>query len=593
VIHPAAEQSSHESEAQSRTIKLPQTLSVALAILFCVGLGILLTWPQTLSVWQHGSFDDPDDAMRLVQVRALLAGQNWFDMTAYRIDPPYGSELHWSRIVDVPVALLIKIFSLFTQTQEAERLARLSFPLLLQCFFYAAMARLAFLMIGRDAIWLTITAVFLSGLMLGQFRPGRIDHHAPQMLLLVLMLCALIEGLQKKHVANGWHAAICMALSLAISLENLPFLLVGFALVVAFWIWNGDSFKPLLKGLGQGLLIALPTCYLLIIGPQHWLQSFPDAFSFGHLVGSIAAGVFCWLAGTFSLQTRQQRILAAIVGGVITLGATYLLGEGVLHEPFYGIDPLLRQEWLRNVKEAWYFTRLMQETPDAATIFMAPLVFSLAGLGLAFVFDTEHRAEWLILFSITAVAALAGFWLVRVLGVIAPLATLGGVWLAVQLMRRIRSALAMPAALALLLPFTSIPWALAVTSDTEDTHASQQACLASSGFEALAHLPQGLILAPIDYGAHILAFTDHDVLAAPYHRNNRGNKLALTALLAPPEKAEAIVRESKARYIVVCRAADRSDKADLWHTLTEGKAPSWLREIPMGQSRLKVFAVNP
>jgi len=545
-----------------------------------------------LDVWRHGSFDDPDDAMRLVQVRALLAGQNWFDMTAYRIDPPDGSTLHWSRIVDIPIAMLIKAFSLFVEPQSAERLARLSFPLLLQYGFYAATARLAFLMIGRDAIGFTIAAVFLSGLMLGQFRPGRIDHHAPQMLLLVLMLCALIDGIQKHNARSGWFAALCMALSLAISLENLPFLLIAFVLIIVLWIWNGDAYKSLLRGLGQGLAITLPACYLLTIGPQHWLQSFPDAFSFGHLIGGLLAALFCLGASSLPPLTKFQRAFVTIGGGLITLGGIYLFGSGVLHEPFYGIDPLLRQEWLRNVREAWYFSRLMQDAPDAALIFMAPLAFSLAGLGLALIFDKTHRTEWAILFSIIAVALFAGLWLVRVLGVIAPLASLGSVWLATHLFRCIAAPLAIPAALALLLPFTSIPWALAVTSDKDDANATQ-ACLAASGFEALEQLPHGLVLAPIDYGAHILAFTNHDVLAAPYHRNNRGNRLALTALLASPENAEQIVRESKARYVVVCSAMKQDKlKNDLWHQLAEGEAPYWLKEIPLNKTQLKVYTIS-
>lgn len=35
-------------------------------------------------------FPDPDDAMRLVQVRDWLAGQSWFDVTQYRLSPPAG-----------------------------------------------------------------------------------------------------------------------------------------------------------------------------------------------------------------------------------------------------------------------------------------------------------------------------------------------------------------------------------------------------------------------------------------------------------------------------------------------------------------------
>src|SRR5437763_9686188 len=49
-----------------------------------------------------------DDAMRLVQIRDLLAGQNWFDLTQYRLNPPAGVPTHWSRLIDLPIALLIR-----------------------------------------------------------------------------------------------------------------------------------------------------------------------------------------------------------------------------------------------------------------------------------------------------------------------------------------------------------------------------------------------------------------------------------------------------------------------------------------------------
>ena len=52
-----------------------------------------------------------DDYMRLVEVRDLLAGQGWFDLTQYRLDPPAGVVMHWSRVVDVPIAFLIQILA--------------------------------------------------------------------------------------------------------------------------------------------------------------------------------------------------------------------------------------------------------------------------------------------------------------------------------------------------------------------------------------------------------------------------------------------------------------------------------------------------
>ena len=45
--------------------------------------------------------------MRLVQVRDLLQGQGWFDVFLHRMNAPYGLAMHWSRLVDGPLALLV------------------------------------------------------------------------------------------------------------------------------------------------------------------------------------------------------------------------------------------------------------------------------------------------------------------------------------------------------------------------------------------------------------------------------------------------------------------------------------------------------
>ena len=47
---------------------------------------------------------DTDDNMRMMQVRALLAGQGWYDLRQYRLNPPFGADIHWSRLVDLPIA---------------------------------------------------------------------------------------------------------------------------------------------------------------------------------------------------------------------------------------------------------------------------------------------------------------------------------------------------------------------------------------------------------------------------------------------------------------------------------------------------------
>lgn len=73
---------------------------------------LLLIWSVavlTLGVTFGTSSLSTDDAMRLVEVRDLLAGQNWFDLTQYRLNSPNGVVTHWSRLIDLPLAVLIQV----------------------------------------------------------------------------------------------------------------------------------------------------------------------------------------------------------------------------------------------------------------------------------------------------------------------------------------------------------------------------------------------------------------------------------------------------------------------------------------------------
>jgi hypothetical protein len=47
---------------------------------------------------------DTDDNLRMMQVRDLMRGQDWYDLRQYRLNPPFGADIHWSRLVDLPIA---------------------------------------------------------------------------------------------------------------------------------------------------------------------------------------------------------------------------------------------------------------------------------------------------------------------------------------------------------------------------------------------------------------------------------------------------------------------------------------------------------
>src|SRR5262245_57481523 len=86
---------------------------------------LLLLWAVTVGSYLlagRGLDLSTDDAMRLVQVRDLLGGQAWFDLTQYRLSPPDGVVMHWSRLIDLPIAILIRAGELILSPAMAQQI---------------------------------------------------------------------------------------------------------------------------------------------------------------------------------------------------------------------------------------------------------------------------------------------------------------------------------------------------------------------------------------------------------------------------------------------------------------------------------------
>src|SRR5258708_5838822 len=109
---------------------------------------LIIIWIATVAAQMvaglgRGNDMSTDDAMRLVEVRDLLAGQGWFDLTQYRLNPPDGVVMHWSRLIDLPLAMLIRAGETVLPSAIAERVAATIWPAALLLIFLAGVARLA------------------------------------------------------------------------------------------------------------------------------------------------------------------------------------------------------------------------------------------------------------------------------------------------------------------------------------------------------------------------------------------------------------------------------------------------------------------
>jgi len=128
--------------------------------------------------------------------------------------------------------------------------------------------------------------------------------------------------------------------------------------------------------------------------------------------------------------------------------------------------------------------------------------------------------------------------------------------------------------------------------------AADDGCFRPEAYRELATLPPGLAVAETDLGAFVLVYTRSAVLAAPYHRADKGILAADAIFSAPPERARLAARASGATYVLTCPAHGSRDATafgaqSLRAVLARGQTPGWLRRLSSASSAIQIFQVRP
>src|SRR5690606_13481568 len=122
-------------------------------------------------------------------------------------------------------------------------------------------------------------------------------------------------------------------------------------------------------------------------------------------------------------------------------------------------------------------------------------------------------------------------------------------------------------------------------------------CRRPDAFASLAALPATRLMAPIDLGAHLLLFTPHAVVAAPYHRDQAGVRDTFRFLNEPIEESRQILAARGVSLVVICSAMPElhgmpGTAADSFvKLLPDNRLPAWLTETTAPGSVLRVFSV--
>jgi hypothetical protein len=539
--------------------------------------------------------------MRLVEVRDLLAGQSWYDMVQHRFLPPAGVASHWSRLLDAPLAAAIAALTPLLGVSLAERVTTAFWPPLLFLVYALVLVRgMRGLFGGRAAILAIFAATQTIGLAM-QFAPARIDHHNVQIVLLLGLGLCLMQT--RRSWRTGALAGALAAGSLAVGLEALPLVAIAGLIAVADWSLEGRPAMPALLGFGLGLALTATCLFGAQTAPALWGTSRCDALSppwlwlagLGAATGLAAAAV--------GPERAVARLGLALGVGLVGVAGFALLFPACLHGPFTDMPDMVRLRWLDRVREMQPITTLLSGIPaEGLGLTGALFAAAIASIVLA-VTDRARRRGFTIASLFLAAGAIQTCFQMRGLYVASAFVPLiAGVCLdralpvsAAPPVGRLAKAALVIAALALnahvWLAVGRAGERLAKAPDVAQELTKQaEACTGPAAFRGLAALPAGTVLAPIDFGPYILAYTPHSIVAAPYHRAIGGLIAGIVVAEGGPDEIRQQAAAHHATYLALCPSPDETS---FGARLAAGEATAdWLDPIPLDGTAMKAWRIR-
>jgi hypothetical protein len=576
---------------------MPVQLLGALWLLVSVAL-IWLGWTEitTLSGW------DPDDQLRLTQLRDFLNGQSWFDTTQYRMNPPDGAPMHWSRLIELPLAMLVLILRPFFGQAGAEMIAGTAVPLLLLGWITIMLSRIATQLSSLEAGIAAALITLTSGGLLIQLRPMRIDHHGWQLAMAVLALSTIFWANVRRA---GMVLGLALAVWLHISLEGAPMTAAFFLLLGLRWVRDANQ-GPRLSWTVASFAVA---SLLLFFGTQSGgLQAaiWCDTVSPPHVGAILVATLIMIPAIQYLPDDWRLRLLVAGLAGGAALAVLLVAAPQCATGAFGNMDPIVREYWYSKVSEGlpiWH-----QSWRTSINLGAGLLCGVISWIILRGSMSRKDRRKLDTIAFFLFYGLLLSIFVIRTISVATAFAIpVTAVLVALLFKRYRRSKVAVRriglvvVMLVLLVPGAAVsslfPAKLETTGPTSEAQTDDD-CQSALSIRKLSALPQGTIVAPFDMGPMILAQTPHSVLASSHHRNERAMRDHIQIFRSAPEQSYLLMKAHGIDYLAVCpQEAElgfyaKKDPGGLWARIKQGNSPSWLLPLPDQGEGVKIWRVR-
>lgn len=543
-----------------------------------------------------------DDAMRMVEAIDLFNGQAWTDTTQYRDNTPYGAPMHWSRLIDVPIVMLMAIFTPFLGKGAADA-AAMAWPPLVLLGVIATLVALAERLVGPRG---RIPVVVLAATALpvySEFYPGRVDHHNVQALLALLAILSTIAA--RKSTPWAIAAGLVSATALAIGTESLPVIFANLAVVPLFWVIDPIGGRRPLLGFAASFGLATLLHLLAVTAPSAYFVPACDALSLTYVSAAGLYGLAVLIAVSLGARLKgpAMRFVVLLVLGALS-GATALwLFPECLKGPYGNLDADLAAVLLTEIGEAQPLWVWMMGLRPALAILVLPFI-GLGAVVAAAIFDSpSRRIDWLVLLAfslaltLVMIAQVRGYRLAGMAGLPAAAWLISRAWTRFGSRKTVGAAAL--AAVTYLGFMGTVHWALATAFIPEKRSPRQaerstawQDCLDRDSFARLAALPPGRIMSYLIMGPQILLYTPHTIVTAGYHRNEAGLRDAIRFFSGDAQAARSVAEERGLDYLVFCRGIP-AEEGLYGMPPFRGTEWPWLTALSGPDEPIQIYAIAP
>ncbi len=544
---------------------------------------------------QWFALPDTDDNMRMMQVRGLLGGQSWYDLRQHALNPPYGANIHWSRLVDLPIAALILLAQPLGMA-VAERIAAAIAPLLPLLVAMLNMGALMRRLVAPLAYLLGIFLMLCAFAALYMFMPLRIDHHGWQLALLVTTLAGLADA---RPWRGGITVGLASAASLTIGLEMMAFLALAGGVIVLDWVMepNRATTQSSARMKSYALVLALGCAagYVLFASYDN-RQPMCDALSPVWLSTMMGASAMALLLAFSPVRAPLPRLGLALIAGVIIAGGFVFFWPDCIGRPEH-VSVEVDRVWLSNVREAKpIYTQDMLTAWGTIALPIAGIIGTLLALWSAR--GTLRFSAWCAI----ALFMIAGFvlliWQIRMGPATQLIAVPGAVALAWFLIPRIgQSSSVLVRVFGTFACFLFVSGigilylaSLWMPKNARSAAANQAAnispqCFTIPAMAALNRIPAATIFTHVDLSPRLITLTHHRAIMGPYHRNGEQILDVYHAFDRSADEARAIMARHGATLLLTCPHMSETTvyKArapqGFYAQLERGQVPAWLTPV--------------